>query len=134
MKPKRCGGRHNPLSVLVVEDHAVVRDALSRLLEMKGYNVETAADGHRALGMLRGGVQPCLILLDIDMARRAAYRFRKQLLKDPQLAAIRLVVYSGIYEPSIAAAQLRATAYIKTPFDVDQLLQVIETYCQRRAA
>lgn len=111
-----------------------MRDALSRLLEMKGYNVETAADGHRALGMLRGGVQPCLILLDIDMARRAAYRFRKQLLKDPQLAAIRLVVYSGIYEPSIAAAQLRATAYIKTPFDVDQLLQVIETYCQRRAA
>jgi CheY-like chemotaxis protein len=134
MNPKRRGGRHNPLPVLLVEDHAVVLDALRRVLKTEGYNVETAADGHRALGMLRGGVQPCLILLDIDMARQAAYRFRKQLLKDPELAAIPLVAYSGLYEPRIVAAQLRAAAYIKAPFDVNQLLRVIETYCQRRAA
>src|SRR5438094_5064467 len=55
--------------VLVVEDNAEVRQALVALLEAEGYHVAEAVDGVSALRLLRtGGVQPCLIVLDLMMA------------------------------------------------------------------
>ncbi len=128
------GGQRQVGAVLLVEDHAVARHTLRRLLEMRGYRVEAAADRREALDMLRQGVEPCLILLDIGMARQAAYRLRRELLRDDRWATIPLVAYSGLYDPRIAAAQLRAAAYIKAPFDVNELLQVVDTHCDREAA
>ena len=53
-------------TILVVDDNALNRDALSRRLERKGYVVLMAEDGYRALGMV-GQQAIDLILLDIMM-------------------------------------------------------------------
>jgi CheY-like chemotaxis protein len=120
---------HQSPLVLVVEDLSAPRDALTALLGLKGYQVATATDGEEALGMLRSGLEPCLILLDLVMPRKNGYQFRAEQLQDQRLAAIPVVVYSGYYDPRIAASQLKAAAYFQTPFDVHALLQIVETYC-----
>ena len=53
--------------VLVVEDDADCRDAVTNLLESEGYAVTGAEDGQVALDRLREGLDPCVILLDLMM-------------------------------------------------------------------
>ena len=44
--------------VLVVDDAQGIRTYLASLLELKGYDVDTAEDGRRALALLEGGAAP----------------------------------------------------------------------------
>ena len=56
-------------AVLIVDDEASIRESLQTLLEMEGYNVETAASGEE--GLARVGEQPVdLVLLDFALPDR----------------------------------------------------------------
>lgn len=123
--------RPSSLPVLLVEHSAEVRRAVVEWLTLKGYAVSTAVNGVDALGKLRAGLKPCLILLDLHMPEMNGFEFRKRQLRDPQLARIPVVVYSGRYDPHIAAEQLRATAYFFIPFGTDGLSRIIEVHCGR---
>ena len=53
--------------VLVVDDAEGIRTYLANLLELSGYDVDTADDGRRALALLDGGADPDVIILDVMM-------------------------------------------------------------------
>ena len=54
--------------VLVVDDDLDIREALAQILEDRGFEVITAANGQEALALLRSlKVCPALILLDLMM-------------------------------------------------------------------
>ncbi len=53
--------------ILVVNDNALVCDLTSQILKRHGYDVTTAADGERALEVIRQ-TTPDLMLIDIVMA------------------------------------------------------------------
>src|SRR5438105_9876835 len=92
-------------AVLVVDDDALTRQSLSELLEGHGYSVATANDGREALLYLeeqdRAGTLPGLIVLDLVMPV-SGWEFRAQQQKQPALAAIPLVIISGVYQPGPA--------------------------------
>jgi len=54
-------------SVLLVEDDADIREALTDVLRMEHWTVEPAANGKLALDRLRAGPTPDLMLLDLMM-------------------------------------------------------------------
>ncbi len=54
-------------SVLLVEDDADIREALTDVLRMERWTVEPAANGKLALDRLRSGPAPDLMLLDLMM-------------------------------------------------------------------
>ncbi len=58
--------RATDTSVLVVDDEDLLRSALVRYLEQRGYSVKAARTGEEALEQLRQG-QTSLMLLDIRM-------------------------------------------------------------------
>ena len=58
----RRGGR-----ILVVDDAEGIRSYLADLLELRGYQVDTAEDGRSALALLESGAAPDLVLLDVMM-------------------------------------------------------------------
>ena len=67
-------------TILLVEDHEVVRDGLERALVAGGYRVVVAADGARAAGLLReGGVRPHLVLSDVVMPAGSGPELEMQL-------------------------------------------------------
>jgi CheY-like chemotaxis protein len=53
--------------VLLVDDDEAAARLLGQLLDGEGYTISWAKDGHEALDLLRGGVRPALILLDLVM-------------------------------------------------------------------
>ena len=116
--------------VLVIDDDADIRFAAVRLLQSDGYTAVAAENGREALRLLRRGVRPQLILLDLRMPVMDGFAFRAAQLADPALARIPVVVVSadGARVPK-AAKELRAVAAVEKPVDGDELLGVVNEFC-----
>lgn len=82
-------------TVLIVDDDASVRDLFIDALEESGHVVALAADGAEALGVLRSGPLPCVVLTDVRMPRMDGFELARAVARDPVLSAIPVVVLTG---------------------------------------
>jgi CheY-like chemotaxis protein len=115
--------------VLLVEDHADLREALAELLEASDYTVVTAADGEEALACLRNGVAPCLIVLDLDMPGMDGCAFRSEQSHDAKLAAIPTIICSGRADLKQMAGRLGIHGYFEKRADAHAFLALVAQYC-----
>src|SRR5262245_22580006 len=106
--------RHLPsqfkmIKVVVVDDHAVVREGLKRIIaENPGMSVTAeAGDGHEAMKVIQS--QPCdVVLLDLTMPDKSGLDVLKQLhAESPRLPVLVLSMHS---EDQYAVRVLRAGA------------------------
>jgi CheY-like chemotaxis protein len=123
-----------PFTILLVEDDHDVREALGETLRDRGYDVQTATDGQNALEVLRGGLRPGLILLDLMMPRMSGTEFRTVQRADPALSAFPVVLLSADASMEDKAQALKVDGAIRKPIDLDQLFSTIERIEQSRAA
>jgi CheY-like chemotaxis protein len=114
--------------VLVVDDDADIRKMLAEILELEGYEAIPAANGREALGRLRAGARPTVILLDLMMPGMNGWQFRSEQVKDPDLASIPVVVLTGDGQADRKATDVGAVGYLCKPLDVEALLGLIERY------
>jgi CheY-like chemotaxis protein len=117
-----------PLSVLVVDDVATVRELHRSILERSGYRVRTAADGVDALMHLTKAAYD-LVLADIEMPRMDGLELTRAIRAEPSLAAIPVIVLSSRSTAEDRARSLEAGAdahLIKSAFDKSTLLHVID--------
>ena len=91
------GGAPRPKTILIVEDHVDLREALAQILQDEGYQVETAATGLEALDKLRWGLRPSCVLLDLQMRVMTGWEFRTEQQRDPALATIPVVAMTAGY-------------------------------------
>jgi CheY-like chemotaxis protein len=116
-----------PCTVFVVEDDVDTRDMLGRFLELEGFQVEVAANGRQALERLTAGMHPCVILLDLMMPVMDGWQFRREQIRDRELAEIPVIVVSAAGRDRIA--EIDANAYLTKPVDLEQLLERVSHYC-----
>jgi CheY-like chemotaxis protein len=118
-----------PRCVLVIDDDPAIREVVSTILALEGYPVVAAESGVEALKELRGGVRPCLILLDLRMPEMDGWELRALLKREPQLADIPVVVLSGDHDAAKAARSLSANGFLLKPVELTDLLHVVRRYC-----
>lgn len=116
------------LSVLVVDDDVDVRSAVAEALLDEGIEVTTAENGRAALATLRSGMLPDVILLDIMMPEMDGWAFRAEQQRDPELDAIPVVVFTAYGVPRETAEEVAASAYLKKPVRLDELLQTLSRF------
>lgn len=75
---RRPGRSREPLSVLVVDDSAVVRQILKRILAANGIRVTSAPDPIIAMQKIAGS-RPDVIVLDLEMPRMDGLTFLRRL-------------------------------------------------------
>ena len=113
--------------ILVVEDEPDIRDAVSDLLELEGYAVQTASNGQEALELLEDAQEaesrPCLILLDVMMPVMDGHTFMARLREDGTHQRIPVVITSA--SPQVPEG---ARAHLRKPYELHRLLDVISTH------
>jgi CheY-like chemotaxis protein len=62
--------------VLVVEDDRAIRGTLGEVLQEEGNEPSIVANGREALQLLKEGLRPCVILLDLTMPIMDGWDFR----------------------------------------------------------
>ena len=114
-------------TVLVIDDDEGTLDSTLALLTSHGYEAVGANSGMTALALLRDGIHPRLVLLDLNMPGMDGFQFRTEQLCDPDLARIPVVVLSAAGAPVVKAAAetMRAAGALMKPVDVDELLRVV---------
>jgi len=108
-------------SVLIVDDEAEIRESLQTLLEMEGFEVETAATGEEGLSQI--GDRPFdLVLLDLTLPGRNGMEILSEIRShDSRLPIIMITAY-GTVENAVRAIQSGAANFVQKPWDNEKLL------------
>ena len=110
--------------ILVVEDHADLREMLTVLLESEGYGVRTAVNGIEALARLEEA-RPSLILLDLMMPVMSGDEFRERQLADPRYRDVPVICMTAAHDGRERAKRMRVDECFQKPLDFDQLISVV---------
>jgi DNA-binding response OmpR family regulator len=118
-----------PRTVLVVDDEPMLRNLLSRLLRMEGYEVVEAADGQAALDIV-STQEPDLVLLDVMMPVRDGLDVLGDLRRTTDVPVI-LVSALGEEADRVLGLKMGADDYVVKPFSAAELSARIESVLRR---
>jgi two-component system, chemotaxis family, chemotaxis protein CheY len=110
-------------TLLVVDDDPAILSTVSDILSDEGYHVVTATNGAEALATLERLV-PELILLDMRMPVMDGWQFAQA--RSAEQREIPLVVMTAAHDARKWALEIGAADYLAKPFDLLELLEVVE--------
>lgn len=121
--------------ILVVEDHELLLLATRDILEVEGYEVETAGDGVDALEKMQS-FTPDLIIADISMPRMNGFRFFEEVRKHPEWIPIPFIFLTAMAEREdrLKGKAMGAEDYLVKPFDTQELIVVVNSRIGRAEA
>jgi DNA-binding NtrC family response regulator len=111
--------------ILIVDDEANARAALSEILRDEGYATETAADGFKALGKLED-FTPDVVLTDLKMPGMGGLDFMEKARAAAPGAVFVVMTAFGTISSAVDAVKRGAENYLTKPLDFDALAAVIE--------
>lgn len=119
--------------VLVCDDDPLLVELMELRLSVKGYQVETAADGVEALEKA-GDTRPDLIVLDAMMPRADGFEVLSRLKGDPDLASIPVVMLTARKSERdiVSALDKGADDYLVKPFIPEELIARLGRLLNRR--
>jgi CheY-like chemotaxis protein len=122
-------------TVLIVEDNEASRDALSRRLQRRGYQIAVAVDGEQAVTVALG-TKPDLILMDLGLPGVDGWAATTQLKSDEATRHIPIIVLSAHAMSSDRELALAAGGddFDTKPVRFPQLLEKIERLLGKGAA
>jgi two-component system, NtrC family, response regulator AtoC len=116
--------------ILVVDDEASARAALSEMLRAEGYETETAGDGFKALGRL-DEFAPDVVLTDLNMPGMDGVELLSKLKEiDSELPVVMMTAFGGV-EAAVSAMRAGALDYLTKPLNMDELFIVLERTIER---
>ena len=116
--------------ILIVDDDPDILDALTMVLESKGYQVVTAQDGIEGLANLKAE-KPDLLILDLLMPKMDGFAVCKE-LQDPRWSKFRnipILILTSVREEASrrryeleTGLELNVADYVEKPISPDILL------------
>lgn len=116
--------------VMLVDDSISVRRLAQHLLVSHGWQVETAADGLAALQRLHEGLQPSVMLVDIEMPGMNGLELLRRLRQEPRWQQLSVVMLTAHEAGPVSqqALDMGAQAYLTKPYSPQQLLAQVKRY------
>ena len=117
--------------ILVVDDHAAIREPLAKLLRYEGYDTASAANGAEALAVVRER-KPDLVVLDLQMPKMDGLTFLSEASRQLGGEGLPVIVVTG----GLNLSQIRKAGEMpgvigvmsKARFTVDGLLSRIRSH------
>ena len=111
--------------ILIIDDDDQLRRSFERLLNDEGYEVIVAPSGEA--GIKRVGVrQPDLVILDMRLPGMTGLETLQNIRQiEPRLPVIIMTAF-GTTESAIEATKMGAFDYVLKPFDIPEMLSVIQ--------
>ncbi len=112
--------------ILVVDDDTDILSVMEILLTMKGFEVEVTAKGENTFPKINT-FQPDLILLDVLISGHDGRTICKQLKSNEATRHIPVIMFSAHPGAAATIADYGADDFIAKPFDVNNLIQKVNT-------
>lgn len=116
--------------ILVIEDDKDIRDTIALILEGEKYEVISSGDSKILRSI--GDFDPNLILLDNWLTEWKSdangQQLSKKLKTNPATSHIPIIMISAVNNIKEIAEAGLADSYLKKPFDMAQLLNIVKKY------
>jgi len=115
-------------NILLIDDEPLVRQTLSQILQVAGHSTTLAGDGNEGLRLFELG-RFDLVITDIIMPDREGIdtiMALRRLAPNVPIVAISGGGRTGNTDFLRVAASLGATATLRKPFDMNELLQLVD--------
>ncbi|ABB33142.1 two component, sigma54 specific, transcriptional regulator, Fis family [Geobacter metallireducens RCH3] len=120
------------IDVLVVDDEAVIREGLRRILEKEGFHVETSASGQIALERMQEE-NFSLVITDLKMPGMSGMEVLKAIkVLQPEVPVIIITGFSTV-DTAVEAMKNGAFDYIAKPFTPEQITEKVRKALDQRA-
>lgn len=120
------------LVALVVDDSMLIRHTVCRYLEERGFEVESATDGHEALEVL-SRIRPNIIITDLQMPKMSGAELIAALKDKPETVSIPIVILTSRQRRSVTGEH-GANFAIYKDIDIEtQLEKVLKQILGNRA-
>jgi two-component system, OmpR family, response regulator len=120
----------NPITVLVVDDEAVLAEMVSMALRYEGWNIATAADGASAITAARSS-RPDAVVLDVMLPDMSGLDvLRKLREQNPQLPVLLLTAKDAL-EDRIAGLTAGGDDYVTKPFSIEEVVLRLRSLLRR---
>ena len=119
------------INVVIVDDHALIREGIKKLLELEeSFEIQAlAGDGFEALEVIKAQ-KPDVVLLDINMPNMNGIDCLKQIKSDfPETKVIMLTIHEDA-EYLIETINIGAEGYVLKDADVSSLIKAIQKVVQ----
>lgn len=122
-------------TILIIEDQSDMRENLSTILSMEGYEVLEASDGMAGIIAARED-KPDLILCDVMMPRLDGHGVLRELRADRTISGTPFIFLTarGEKQDQRAGMNLGADDYLVKPVNADDLLATVEARFLREQA
>jgi two-component system, OmpR family, response regulator VicR len=118
-------------SILYVEDDLTLSFITRDNLMLKGYEVDFADDGLKALEMIRLGSYD-LYILDVMLPKMDGFTLAAKIRETNVDTPIIFLTARSLMEDRIHGLQLGGDDYITKPFSIEELVLKIEVFLRRR--
>ncbi len=122
-----CEQQYSPLAlrqVLVVDDEAVIREGMRRILESDGYCVETSASGKTALEKMQERDFD-VVITDLKMPGMDGIEVLKAIkILQPDVPVLMITGYATV-DTAVEAMKYGAFDYIAKPFTLEQISEKV---------
>jgi len=117
-------------NILVVDDNALIRFSVSRLLEDNGYAPIEAVDGEDALDKLYGTDNIAMVITDLNMPRLNGIDLTIRLRQDQACKFMPVIMMSAeLYEDAKKSREMAgADELISKPFMSEELIDAVKKY------
>jgi DNA-binding NtrC family response regulator len=119
------------LDILVVDDEPSIRVPLGHALRARGHRVAVASDGAEAMSRLDAQVFS-LVVSDVKLPRVDGFTILRRLRKECPGTDVVLMTAFGTIADAVAAMKERAIDYVTKPFDLQEMIMVVDRIDERR--
>lgn len=110
-------------TALVVDDSMLIRHTVCRLLESRGFQLETATNGVEALDVLLN-FRPDVIVTDLLMPEMTGRELITEIKKNPELSSTPIVVLAARIKANTHPEETRANHIVYKDIDLEQQLDI----------
>ena len=114
-------------SIMIVEDDADLREALTDTLKLAGYDVWEASNGNAALDILNNE-DVSMVVTDVQMNGMDGQTLLKRVKSlYPEIPVVLMTAY-GTIQKAVEAMQSGAADYLVKPFEAEVLVNMVSRY------
>jgi two-component system, OmpR family, response regulator MprA len=120
------------VKILVVDDERAVRDSLRRALELEGYEIELASNGHEALYRLAADPEPDAVILDVLMPGIDGVEVCRRVRRGGNRLPILMLTARDAVTDRVEGLDAGADDYVTKPFALEELLARVRALLRRK--